>query len=117
MALIKCSECNNQISDKAAACPQCGCPIAVVQKGVSVYDYPSTTGLKSSNDQSNNINHSKGVGSEDEVTFGGCLLLIGGIIVLVGIVCLIFIPHIGWPLLTIVAIGRVLVYANKNKYK
>ena len=27
MALIKCSECGHQISDKAAACPNCGAPI------------------------------------------------------------------------------------------
>jgi len=27
MALINCPECNNQISDKAAACPSCGCPM------------------------------------------------------------------------------------------
>ena len=26
MALIKCSECNGQLSDKAAACPHCGAP-------------------------------------------------------------------------------------------
>lgn len=28
MALIKCPECGRQISDKAASCPSCGCPIA-----------------------------------------------------------------------------------------
>ena len=28
MALIKCSECGNNISSKAAACPHCGCPIS-----------------------------------------------------------------------------------------
>lgn len=27
MALIACSECENQVSDKAAACPNCGAPI------------------------------------------------------------------------------------------
>lgn len=27
MALIKCSECGKEISDKAVACPACGCPI------------------------------------------------------------------------------------------
>lgn len=26
MALIKCIECNREISDKAVACPHCGCP-------------------------------------------------------------------------------------------
>lgn len=28
MALIKCSECGKEISDKASACPHCGCPVA-----------------------------------------------------------------------------------------
>ncbi|OUP06522.1 hypothetical protein B5F34_13955 [Mediterranea sp. An20] len=27
MALIKCSECGHEISDKATSCPNCGCPI------------------------------------------------------------------------------------------
>ena len=27
MALIKCSECGKQVSDKAASCPNCGAPI------------------------------------------------------------------------------------------
>ena len=29
MALIKCSECGKEISDKAAACVHCGCPVSV----------------------------------------------------------------------------------------
>lgn len=28
MALIKCSECGGQVSDKAASCPHCGAPIS-----------------------------------------------------------------------------------------
>ena len=28
MAIIKCPECGKEISDKASACPNCGCPIA-----------------------------------------------------------------------------------------
>ncbi|PCQ44939.1 zinc-ribbon domain-containing protein [Citrobacter freundii] len=28
MALIKCKECGEQVSDKAASCPKCGAPIA-----------------------------------------------------------------------------------------
>lgn len=27
MSLIKCPECNKEISDKAISCPNCGCPI------------------------------------------------------------------------------------------
>ena len=32
MALIKCSECGREISDKAEACPGCGAPIAATTK-------------------------------------------------------------------------------------
>ncbi len=31
MALINCSECGKPISDKAASCPNCGCPIDKIQ--------------------------------------------------------------------------------------
>lgn len=27
MALVKCAECQNDVSDKAAACPKCGAPV------------------------------------------------------------------------------------------
>ena len=27
MALVSCAECGRQISDRAASCPDCGCPI------------------------------------------------------------------------------------------
>ena len=30
MALVKCSECSREISNKAASCPHCGCPIEQV---------------------------------------------------------------------------------------
>ncbi len=29
MALINCSECGHQVSDKAKTCPNCGCPIEI----------------------------------------------------------------------------------------
>ena len=32
MALIKCSECGNEISDKAKACIHCGCPIEEIDE-------------------------------------------------------------------------------------
>ena len=31
MALIKCKECGHEVSDKASACPHCGCPVEVGQ--------------------------------------------------------------------------------------
>jgi predicted amidophosphoribosyltransferase len=33
MALFNCPECEARISDKAAACPHCGYPLATQQKG------------------------------------------------------------------------------------
>lgn len=36
MALIKCSECGKEISDKANACMNCGCPIEKVKKKVRI---------------------------------------------------------------------------------
>ena len=36
MALINCPECGRQVSDKAAACPDCGYPIASAKAGGSV---------------------------------------------------------------------------------
>ena len=42
MALIVCTECGKEFSDKAAACPNCGCPTeevkAVLSKGVANTD-------------------------------------------------------------------------------
>ena len=32
MALIKCSECGREISDKAGACPGCGAPVSIAVK-------------------------------------------------------------------------------------
>lgn len=35
MALIKCSECGKEISNKAASCPNCGCPVSVASENPS----------------------------------------------------------------------------------
>ncbi len=31
MAIIKCSECGKEISDKASMCPNCGCPVSAME--------------------------------------------------------------------------------------
>ena len=36
MALIVCSECGKEFSDRAAACPPCGCPSDAQAKGAAV---------------------------------------------------------------------------------
>jgi len=41
MALIKCPECSKEISDKAATCPQCGCPINNKQNSTFTHTLPS----------------------------------------------------------------------------
>jgi len=35
MALIKCRECNHEVSDKAEACPNCGAPVAAARETVA----------------------------------------------------------------------------------
>lgn len=35
MALIKCSECGTDVSEKAQVCPKCGCPIEITKKIIS----------------------------------------------------------------------------------
>lgn len=35
MALIKCSECDADISDKASVCPKCGCPLDITKQIMS----------------------------------------------------------------------------------
>ena len=43
MALIKCPECGREISDKAAACPNCGCPLSeMITSGVVKIKLPRT---------------------------------------------------------------------------
>ena len=36
MALMKCKECGRDFSDKARACPQCGCPLAAASSSRSL---------------------------------------------------------------------------------
>lgn len=38
MALIKCPECGREISDKASACPGCGCPVEKKESGQPVVE-------------------------------------------------------------------------------
>jgi LysM repeat protein len=54
MALIKCPECGNMISDKAAVCPKCGIPIEEIKKI-----------LEHQSDEKETIVNSQDVGQED----------------------------------------------------
>ena len=45
MALIRCTECGNEVSDKARACPKCGVPIGGALDAVALRrPVPVTTG-------------------------------------------------------------------------
>lgn len=48
MALIKCTECGKEISDRASICPNCGCPVEAVPYGtvkIKVSVLKSSTGF------------------------------------------------------------------------
>lgn len=34
MALIKCTECGKEFSDRAVACPNCGCPTDIILEDI-----------------------------------------------------------------------------------
>lgn len=38
MALIKCAECGKEVSDKAAACPNCGAPVHIREENIQTFD-------------------------------------------------------------------------------
>jgi TM2 domain-containing membrane protein YozV len=42
MALISCAECSKEISDKAAACPHCGAPVASVAQSGPTFAAPAS---------------------------------------------------------------------------
>ena len=39
MGLITCPDCNKKVSDRAPACPNCGCPISLSKHMVTVHLY------------------------------------------------------------------------------
>jgi len=43
MALIKCNECNKEVSDKATSCPQCGVPIGTKSVDTTVKTIQETS--------------------------------------------------------------------------
>ena len=97
MALIYCKECGKQISDQAAACPHCGCPlgdskVAPFAPNRSKYDWLTTLllcfflgefGIHSF------YSGKTGVGVAQLLTFGGCGIwwLIDFIMIIVGSYC------------------------------
>lgn len=67
MALIKCSECNKQISDKASACPHCGCPVSLNETKKIDIKTEEKEQVKSNNKLKRNYGYFKGIYEEDIV--------------------------------------------------
>jgi len=47
MALIKCPECDKEISDRAASCPHCGCPLVeeAPKTPIIIHGYPPSPAI------------------------------------------------------------------------
>lgn len=97
MALIKCSECGKEISDKATACVHCGCPVTKPNSEQKQIDFNEIFGdkfgsfdgakirvVKTSNEQknTNDINATAKTSGNDSLTTTIISLVLG-------IVCLI----------------------------
>lgn len=74
MALIKCSECGKEFSDKAPACPNCGCPTSEILKK---YDATKRT----EGTQTDNIKSTR-----DSKTKGKVIAIIIGVILIATII-------------------------------
>lgn len=116
MALITCSECSNSISDKAVACPQCGCPLKEFVGGTSSHgsnikyvpelNKDSNTHISLERTDSNNV---------ESGGLSGCLLVLGGIVIIGAVIVSMFgLPHFGISIIAIAAIGRLLTYFGKK---
>lgn len=76
MALFNCPECGKEISDKAGACPHCGCPMA---KGNISTEAPNSTKIKEQHDTKPIMNNKK-------LPF----IIVGGVIMVALIAIIIF---------------------------
>ena len=107
MALISCKECYKQISDKAVACPNCGCPAETTK--INIIRPPVST---------TSYNIDSKASSDDLNTGKGCLIAIVAIVVmLIGVVLLtVGIPHIaifGFPVSIIMIIFVIMQFLRK----
>ena len=73
MALITCSECGKSYSDKANACPACGCP-------TNLQPYPETRSPKQTIINSTNINRANSSSNQNTLRIAGLLAILFGAI-------------------------------------
>ncbi len=80
MALVACPECNQQVSDKAAACPQCGHPIATAPTRQTIH-----VAHKQEDAFSKAFKEQQGkMAAEGMAQLWGCLILIIAVVVIGG---------------------------------
>lgn len=65
MALINCSECGKEFSDRAASCPNCGCPTSIVLEELGINN---TSETENYDDYSNTEESSASMPESDSVT-------------------------------------------------
>ncbi len=51
MAMIKCPECGKEMSDKATACPNCGCPIEDIRQSLEKFEAERNEAAKKKEDE------------------------------------------------------------------
>lgn len=71
MALLKCTDCGREVSDKAAACPHCGCPTSA--------RVAASTSAERTSLPSHDSARRRSIG----IALGGTMLLIGGVVAVV----------------------------------
>jgi len=68
MALIKCSECEKEVSDKAPACVHCGCPIEVVEITVNEEKKDNATIESETEREIDSVENDSVVDKEESIT-------------------------------------------------
>ena len=77
MALINCHECGKEISDRAVACPHCGCPIEADNKNI---EYKKTNLLEKEHNSS--IEKKNGYVSTGRLIVGIIFIVLSGMVLI-----------------------------------
>ena len=95
MALIKCSECGREISDKASSCPQCGCPVTGTEELVEKLAVE-----KNDSEGNKEENNKEKIKSEENKPKERKKLSKGGVIAIIVAVVVIAVAAIAYYVLT-----------------
>jgi len=121
MALIKCSECQKEISDKAEVCPQCGSPVTLVQQKQDFSSHNYENPIRENVDNQTDI----GTGNKNKVaerlnkignTLFGIAAVISGIAILASLGMLNeggFSAMVGLPMLVTALFFYLIFYVIK----